>query len=208
MNDKIMEAVVALDGNYKNVCNNPPWNCVDGICSIFLDSSGYWLTLSDFESVCNCERAEGGDLTPICTVAEFEEAAAKWKASQPKIQGVDPDVISFELETGKHAAKMADGKFGIIFGEYVVYDDGYDPLLAVMGDIVEVVALSKTDKGAPILGYGFQHVYTQADVLYSLWKKPVKTPQQLEIERLQKLLVDTQAELDKLTKSDTGGLNG
>lgn len=206
MNDKIMEAVVALKGDLSNVVNHHI--DINNAISLFSDGDGYWLTISTFEELCNCDRAKKMDLTPICTVAEFEEAATKWKASQSKPQEVNPDVIPLELESGKHAVKLADGKFGIVLGKYVVYEDGYDPLLAVMGEIVEVMVLSRTEKGAPMLGYGFQHVYNQADVLYSIWKKPVKTPQQLEIERLQKLLVDTQAELDKLTKSDTGGLNG
>lgn len=212
MNDKIVEAVVALNGDYKNVNNSPVWDRVDGACSIFLDDQGYWLTLSVFESLLNCERTKIGDLTPICTVAEFEEAAAKWRANQPKPQEANPDVITFELESGKHAIKMADGIFGIVLGKYVVYDDGYDTIDTVKDRIVEVVLLSVAPDDEyfyPQLGSGFTGIFEECDNLHSVWKKkPIKTPQQLEIERLQKLLADTKDELDRLTQSDTGGLNG
>lgn len=210
MNDKIMEAVVALNGDYQNVNNSPVWDGLDGACSIFLDDQGYWLTLSDFGSLCNCNcnRSKTGDLTPICTVAEFEEAAAKWKADKPNPQEVNPDVIPFELESGKHAVKMTDGKFGIVLGEYVVFGCGFDVIAAVKSKIVEVRRLNLLREGGlPLLGFGVNNLLSKGDRLYLLWEKPIKIPQQLEVERLKKILADTQAELDKLTESGTGGLN-
>lgn len=212
MNDKIIEAVVALKGDLSNVVNH---NIdMNNAISLFSDGRGYWLTVSTFEELCNCDRAKKMDLTPICTVAEFEEATAKLKASQPRLQEVNPDVIPFKLESGKHGVKMGSGEFGIVLGKYVVYGDGYDILDTIKDRIVEVVLLSDAPDDeffCPQLGSGFSRIFEECDNLHSVWKKPakiIKTPQQLEVERLQKLLVDTQTELDKLTQSYTGGLNG
>jgi len=209
MNDAIMKAVVALKGDLSNVVNR--YMDSNEAISLFLDDAGFWLTTSTFNKLCNGDRCKKGELIPICTVAEFEEAAAQWKAAQPKPQEASPDVIPFELESGKHAVKMADGKFGIVLGEYIAYECGFDVIATVKSKIVGVRKLNSLKEGGmPLLGFGVKNLLSMEEQLHLLWEKPVKvikTPQQLEVERLQKLLADTQAELNKLTGSDTGGLN-
>lgn len=209
MNDEIMEAVVALKGDLMNIPQEEReiLNLDNKVsCYLKMDTGDSEYFISDLPTNARFSR-----FVTICTVEEFEESASKWKASQPKPPEVDHDVIPFDLKSGKHAVKMADGLFGIVLGKYVVYDDGYDTLDTVKDRIVEVVLLSVAPDDEyfyPQLGSGFTGIFEECENLHTVWKKkPIKTPQQLEVERLQKLLVDTQDELNKLTGSDTGGLN-
>lgn len=78
----IMKAVVDMNGDWKTNVKNHLYhhNGKDGC--LFSDADGYWATMSPWMELCLGERASEGNLTPICTIAEFEEAAAKWKEQQ------------------------------------------------------------------------------------------------------------------------------
>lgn len=80
MNGKIMKAVVDMNGDWKTGIQNNGYS--SGFECLFSDNQGYWATCSDWDCLCSGERYIEGDLTPICTIAEFEEAAAKWKEQQ------------------------------------------------------------------------------------------------------------------------------
>ena len=77
--DLIMKAVVDLKGDWKTRIQNRLYhnNGKDGC--IFSDAEGYWTTMSTWQKLCSGDRANYGELTPICTITEFEVAAAKWK---------------------------------------------------------------------------------------------------------------------------------
>lgn len=78
----IMKAVVEMNGDWNTGVKNHLYhhNGKDGC--IFSDADGYWATISPWRELCLGERAREGNLTPICTIAEFEEAAAEWKEQQ------------------------------------------------------------------------------------------------------------------------------
>lgn len=77
----IMKAVVEMNGDWKTGIQNMRISSGIAEC-LFLDNRGYWATVSYWDHLCAGERATDGNLTPLCTIAEFEEAAAKWKEQQ------------------------------------------------------------------------------------------------------------------------------
>lgn len=90
--DLIMKAVVDMKGDWKTSIQNRLYqNSGNGGC-IFSDAEGYWATNSTWQKLCSGDRANYGELTPMCTISEFEEAASKWKEQQtveaPKLQSL------------------------------------------------------------------------------------------------------------------------
>lgn len=80
-NELIMKAVVDMNGDWKTGIQNMRISSGIAEC-LFSDNRGYWATVSYWNHLCSGERATDGNLAPICTIAEFEEAAAKWKEQQ------------------------------------------------------------------------------------------------------------------------------
>ncbi|QYW06067.1 hypothetical protein KASIA_p023 [Shewanella phage vB_SspS_KASIA] len=76
----IKKAVVDMNGDWKSSIQNIKIG--SGAECLFSDNRGYWATCNNWDNLCSGEMATDGNLTPICTIAEFEEAAAKWKEQQ------------------------------------------------------------------------------------------------------------------------------
>lgn len=81
LNELTMKAVVDMNGDWKGGIQN---SGVDkyGVRCIFRNDDGYWGTYAGWHKLCSSQRVTRGDISPICTIAEFEEAAAKWKEQQ------------------------------------------------------------------------------------------------------------------------------
>lgn len=192
MTNKIREAVVALKGDLENArCSKNDTYRLDwtggGNTFILLTADG------------------GGGWRYFCTKSQFEQEVIKWK--QEQLIGGNMEFTKDMLVSGEHIVECNNGVRLLVAGSVLIGVHGFSHLSLYNEDLSHTkgqddFSIQKVMSYKDISCSGFPQSFVNgiasAHKLPTVWERKEKSLQQLEIEKLQKVIADAKHKIDKL----------